>query len=115
MPVYPGQWEPDLTSGKNSTDVVVVASRNRNVDDMGWLIIQPFKYVVMEKQQPAGTPHNLPENKGYNTASYLQFIIETYDHLPEVMIFLHGHRASWHNIVRPTRVRMMLCCCCCCC
>ncbi|KAH7150210.1 hypothetical protein B0J13DRAFT_620533 [Dactylonectria estremocensis] len=42
--------------------------------------------------------HNsLPQNKGNEAMTYLSYMIDHYDELPEVMVFMHGHRTAWHN------------------
>lgn len=38
-----------------------------------------------------------PMNKGHEVMVYLSYIIESYDRLADVNIFLHSHRYSWHN------------------
>lgn len=91
----PGPWQP---SPDNET--VLIIARNRLKESMHWLNEQPYRYVVMEKGLPEGTPNNLPLNRGLDSASYLQFILEHWTHLPARMIFLHGHRESEHSGVR---------------
>ena len=39
----------------------------------------------------------VPRNKGHESNVYLTHIINNYDHLPEILIFLHGRRYQWHN------------------
>lgn len=39
----------------------------------------------------------LPQNKGNEAMAYLTFLIDHYENLPEVMVFMHGHRTAWHN------------------
>ncbi|KYG43150.1 hypothetical protein M433DRAFT_55703, partial [Acidomyces richmondensis BFW] len=38
-----------------------------------------------------------PENKGREANIYLSYIINFYDSLPDVAIFMHSHRTAWHN------------------
>ena len=61
---------------------------------MHWVHLQPYDYAIMTKADPAGGIHNLPENFGRESASYLHFILLHWDHLPERMIFMHGHWLS---------------------
>ena len=94
-------WVPDLQHQPSYGDLVVILATTPGRDvDFSWLSEQPYDYVIMTKAQPAGTPNNLPENRGYDAPSYMQFIVEHYDHLPERMVFAHGHRAGWHYPVR---------------
>ncbi|EXJ57066.1 hypothetical protein A1O7_07410 [Cladophialophora yegresii CBS 114405] len=37
------------------------------------------------------------ENKGHEVRTYLTYIIDYYDDLPDVSIFMHSHRTAWHN------------------
>ncbi|KAH6896545.1 hypothetical protein B0T10DRAFT_601997 [Thelonectria olida] len=37
------------------------------------------------------------QNKGNEAMAYLTYLIDHYDDLPDVMIFMHGHRTTWHN------------------
>ncbi|KAK3077964.1 hypothetical protein LTS18_008796, partial [Coniosporium uncinatum] len=36
-------------------------------------------------------------NKGHEVMVYLSYIIDNYENLPDINIFLHAHRFSWHN------------------
>jgi hypothetical protein len=38
-----------------------------------------------------------PMNKGHEVMIYLSYIIDNYDNLSDVNIFMHSHRYSWHN------------------
>ena len=93
----PGPWVPDTLSGVPSNETVLIIARNRAKDAMHWLNDQPYRYVVMEKGLPDGTPNNLRENRGGDAASYTQFIVEHWEHLPARMMFMHGHGKSNHN------------------
>ncbi|THW63050.1 hypothetical protein D6D02_04621 [Aureobasidium pullulans] len=38
-----------------------------------------------------------PKNKGHEAMVYLTYIIDNYDNLSDVSIFMHAHRYAWHN------------------
>ena len=38
-----------------------------------------------------------PKNKGHEVMVYLSYIIDNYDDLPDIMMFMHSHRFAWHN------------------
>lgn len=38
-----------------------------------------------------------PENKGHEVMVYLSYIIDHYEKLADVNIFMHSHRHAWHN------------------
>ena len=42
-------------------------------------------------------PLHPPKNKGHEVMTYLTYIIDFYDDLPDVSIFMHSHRNAWHN------------------
>ncbi|KAJ5148483.1 hypothetical protein N7448_000061 [Penicillium atrosanguineum] len=50
-------------------------------------------YVVDDKTAPLTVPYN----KGRESMVYLTYIIDNYDSLPDVMLFLHSQRFQWHN------------------
>ncbi|KAI1322163.1 hypothetical protein F5Y16DRAFT_387323 [Xylariaceae sp. FL0255] len=39
----------------------------------------------------------VPKNKGREAMVYLTYIIDNYDRLPQMMLFLHASRFAWHN------------------
>ena len=41
--------------------------------------------------------HPVPQNKGHEAMVYLTYIIDHYDTLPDVSIFTHAERITWHN------------------
>ena len=96
----PRLWYPDLAQQPSRDDLVLVLAGSVKDADYSWLDLQPYDYVLMMKELPQGTANNLLRNSGQDVASYAQFILEHYDHLPERMVFTHGHRLSWHTYVR---------------
>lgn len=38
-----------------------------------------------------------PKNKGHEAMVYLSYIIDNYDVLSDISIFIHAHRWAWHN------------------
>lgn len=41
--------------------------------------------------------HHVPRNKGHEAMAYLTYIIDYYNNLPDVSIFIHSDRITWHN------------------
>lgn len=39
----------------------------------------------------------IPKNKGHESMVYLTYMIDYYDSLPDISIFLHPHQFAWHN------------------
>jgi hypothetical protein len=48
---------------------------------------------------------NIVPNHGAEAMMYLTAIIDHYDDLPDFMVFMHGHRASWHMVLPQVRKR----------
>ncbi|EPS34971.1 hypothetical protein PDE_09936 [Penicillium oxalicum 114-2] len=46
---------------------------------------------------PGEAELTVPVNKGNEAMVFLTYIIDRYDHLPDVSLFLHGDRYQWHN------------------
>ena len=42
-------------------------------------------------------PLHPPKNKGHEVMIYLSWIIDNYNDLPDVAIFMHAHQRTWHN------------------
>ena len=69
------------------------------LQDTSWLDIylSHIPHVVYQVDDPEntiGAQHATLANKGNEAMAYLQFIVDYYDRLPPVMVFLHGHRCS---------------------
>lgn len=89
--------------GSNYTRTLVLASTKE--EDTSWVeaefadILAPHGqlshaiYVVNDKTAPL----HPPKNKGHEVMVYLSYIIDFYDELPDVSIFMHAHRFAWHN------------------
>lgn len=45
----------------------------------------------------SSAPFHPPKNKGHEVMVYLTYLIDHYDQIPDVMIFMHAHRWTWHN------------------
>ncbi|KAJ5054735.1 uncharacterized protein L3040_001001 [Drepanopeziza brunnea f. sp. 'multigermtubi'] len=95
-PFQPGITKP---AGENYTKMLVIPRTHaENVDwidenfgpdaNIDWKI-----YVV---DQP-DAPLHPPQNKGHEVMVYLSYIIDHYDDLSDVNIFMHSHRHAWHN------------------
>jgi hypothetical protein len=74
-----------------TTAHVVAAHHSESTD---WLQLLRYPYTVCSK---AGIPKNTPPNKGNESSSYLQWIVDNYDNLPDYSIFIHAHQTSPHS------------------
>ncbi|KAF2095613.1 hypothetical protein NA57DRAFT_79331 [Rhizodiscina lignyota] len=83
-------------SDKNYTRLLVVPTMKGN--DISWLdqelpTLDKITYVADDRT----APYHPPKNKGNEVMIYLTYIIDHYDALPDITIFLHAHRHAWHN------------------
>lgn len=53
----------------------------------------PYIYLNDDPTAPLHTP----KNRGHEAMVYLSYIIDNYDSLLPINIFIHGHRTAWHN------------------
>ena len=55
----------------------------------------------VELRHPEGESLVVPANKGHEAMAYLTYIIDNYDRLPSIILFLHAHRdgywKAWHT------------------
>jgi hypothetical protein len=69
-------------------DVVIVCAKYKR--DVSFLNKIPYKHVIIEKYR------DVP-NVGNEASSYLKYIIDHYENLPEIMIFIHDENESRHH------------------
>lgn len=87
-----------IDTAKERKALVVVA---RSHDVLEWMEdVSPdwtkYPYIVTEDTNSNSTLF-VPENKGNEAMRYLSFIIDNYDSLPDIIVFRHGHKNSWHQ------------------
>ncbi|KAL5115945.1 hypothetical protein ACEQ8H_006167 [Pleosporales sp. CAS-2024a] len=98
------QWNPRLDfkpgspmpPGHNYTSLLVVAkTKDEKIDWMHSLLPDQPKAVYVADDPKA--PLHPPANKGHEVMVYLTWIIDNYDNLPDVTMFMHAHQFTWHN------------------
>ncbi|KAF2709793.1 hypothetical protein K504DRAFT_379791 [Pleomassaria siparia CBS 279.74] len=85
-----------MPPGHNYTSILVIAKTKD--EDIGWMdgeIPNQPKAVYVADDPTA--PLHPPKNKGHEVMIYLSWIIDNYDNLPDVAIFMHAHQYTWHN------------------
>ena len=94
--------KPDFRPGSamapdhNYTSTLVIA-RTKD-EDVEWLAKElPEQATAIYVADDAKAPLHPPKNKGHEVMMYLSYIIDHYDTLPDVSIFMHAHQLSWHN------------------
>jgi len=82
--------------GDNYTSVLVIAKTKE--EDIGWMDTEiPEQQKAIYVADDPKAPLHPPKNKGHEVMIYLTWIIDNYDNLPDVAIFMHSHQYAWHN------------------
>ena len=83
-------------SDYNFTSILVIPRTKE--EDVNWIKEElPNQQTAIYVADDPSAPLHPPKNKGHEVMIYLSWIIENYDDLPDVAIFMHAHRWSWHN------------------
>lgn len=90
----PGTPKPP---GSNYTKGLVVP-RVKD-EDVGWMdeALPPEIHRAIYVADDPTAPLHPPKNKGHEVMIYLTYLIDHYDDLPDIVVFMHAHRFSWHN------------------
>lgn len=96
QPEYlPGTPKP---AGQNYSRTLVITSMAR--EDTKWLTqlsTEPNLSIAMYVVDNPNATFAVPKNKGHEVMVYLTYIIDHYDRLDDVNMFMHAHRITWHN------------------
>ena len=68
-------------------------------EDVAWMdeaLPADIKRAIYVADDPTAPLHP-PKNKGHEVMIYLTYLIDHYDELPDIVIFMHAHQYSWHN------------------
>ncbi|KAL8670922.1 MAG: hypothetical protein Q9168_004554 [Polycauliona sp. 1 TL-2023] len=67
-------------------------------DDIAWISkeLPGLNVSIYVANNPKAGSHP-PKNKGHEVMIYLTYLIENYDRLPDVVLFMHSHRWTHHN------------------
>ena len=94
--------KPDFKPGSvmpgshNYTSVLVIAKTKD--EDISWMDREiPDQEKAIYVADDPTAPLHPPKNKGHEVMVYLSWIIDNYDNLPDVAIFMHAHQFTWHN------------------
>ena len=87
-----GAMPPDLAYSR-----VMVVSRMKN-EDIAWIANElPEVDTAIYIANDVSAPLHPPKNKGHEVMIYLTYIIDHYNGLPDIIIFMHAHRWTHHN------------------
>ncbi|KAL2406523.1 hypothetical protein ABEF93_007059 [Exophiala dermatitidis] len=78
-------------------NLVMARIKKENVDWLDEVDLGPEISKVVYVADDPNAPLHVPKNKGHEVMIYLTYILEHYDNLPDVSIFMHAHRYAWHN------------------
>lgn len=78
-------------------DPFVVSSHFK--DDVAWLEDSGFSYLVVSKGHEVARVRNLAvvPNRGMEFGSYIWYVLNYWDRLPDKIAFIHGHISSYHQ------------------
>ncbi len=68
-------------------------------EDLEWLKKSPWPVSIVHHEggAPVDYTYIIP-NVGFEVTSYLKYIIERYDSLPDYVAFIHGHETAFHQL-----------------
>jgi hypothetical protein len=76
---------------------VMVVTRTKE-EDTDWIAEQlPDWNTAIYVADDPSAPLHPPKNKGHEVMIYLTYIVDHYDQLPDVAVFMHSHQNAWHN------------------
>jgi len=81
------------------SNINIIVSRYQRNTDWTEKFQRSYKDVsvlVYDKENPEN-PHNVPVNKGNEASTYLKYILDHYDKLPEWNYFIHDEEFAWHH------------------
>lgn len=96
----PGELDPGKT---DYTRTIVMSSMS--VDNVSWVDDElrdllapagPFNKAIYVADDRSAPLHPI-KNKGHEAMIYLTYIIDHYDNLSDISIFMHADRWTWHN------------------
>jgi hypothetical protein len=75
----------------------MVVARTKE-EDASWIAeeLPDWQRAVYVADDPSAPLHP-PKNKGHEVMIYLTYIVDHYDRLPDVAVFMHSHQVAWHN------------------
>ncbi|KAI9779028.1 MAG: hypothetical protein M1816_003776 [Peltula sp. TS41687] len=90
----PGR-SPFPASKTHTLAMVVPCTKNENTSWIGEEL--PGLETVIYTADDPDAPLHPPRNKGHEAMIYLTYMIDFYDALPDIVLFMHAHRWTYHN------------------
>jgi hypothetical protein len=84
------------------TERVIVTSHYK--ENLEWLKKAPWKVILVDHEGADASwlkPTTIIPNRGREASSYIRYILDNYETLPEHIAFIHGHEDAWHHLNGP--------------
>ncbi|KAJ5232632.1 hypothetical protein N7468_005588 [Penicillium chermesinum] len=82
--------------GEKYTKTLVIPRTSQ--EDVSWIADElPDWDTAIYVADDSSAPLHPPKNKGHEVMIYLTYVIDFYDQLPDVAVFMHSHQNAWHN------------------
>lgn len=91
------------TSTLPATAIVVSTAKQKFSASVEQLGLRPTGGIVVYVADDPSAPFHPPMNKGREAIAYLTCLIDHYDELPEIMVFLHANHRTWLSQRSPRR------------
>ncbi|OQE23150.1 hypothetical protein PENSTE_c009G03697 [Penicillium steckii] len=67
-------------------------------EDVSWIEreLPDWQTAIYVANDPSAPLHP-PKNKGHEVMIYLSYVIDFYDELTDISVFIHAHQNAWHN------------------
>jgi len=78
-------------------NLVMARTKGENVTWLDEVDLGPEINRMIYVADDPSAPLHPPKNKAHEVMIYLTYIIDFYDELPDISIFMHSHRFAWHN------------------
>ncbi|KAI1627417.1 hypothetical protein EDD37DRAFT_261070 [Exophiala viscosa] len=78
-------------------NLVMARTKEENVTWLDEVDLGPEINRMIYVADDPTAPLHPPKNKAHEVMIYLTYIIDFYDELPDISIFMHSHRFAWHN------------------
>lgn len=90
-------FAPGVPKPHGSTYTKIIVAPRTKDEDTSWMLreLSDWQTAVYVADDPTAPLHP-PKNKGHEVMVYLTFIIDHYENLPDIVVFMHSHQFAWH-------------------
>ena len=91
-------FPPGLPKSDSSNYSRVMVVPRMKEEDITWIAdeLPDMEFSIYVADDPSAPVHP-PRNKGHEVMVYLTYIINHYNNLPDIVLFMHAHRWTHHN------------------